>query len=230
MASGTYAGGSVTIPMTGLSVSAPVGWAAPAPLGPEFGAFVLLSLPGPYGFFDVAPDNPFLSDITTVASNGVTAGCGGGDFCPDAFVTRRQMAVFLLKAKHGSAYFPPAATGAIFSDVPANASAAAWIEEAALEGITGGCGAGRYCPASSVTRAQMAVLLLKASFGSSYAPPSATGTVFSDVPANAFAAAWIEDLARRGITAGCGSSHYCPTSPVKRDQMASFLVNNFGLQ
>ena len=40
--SGTYAGGSVTIPMTGLSVAAPVGWSAPAPLGPEFGVFVLL--------------------------------------------------------------------------------------------------------------------------------------------------------------------------------------------
>ena len=34
----------------------------------------------------------------------------------------------------------------------------------------------------------------------------APGTVFTDVPASAFAAAWIEDLAARGITSGCGGS------------------------
>ena len=39
---GTYDGGSVSIPLTGLSVAAPVGWAAPPPTGPEFNAFVLL--------------------------------------------------------------------------------------------------------------------------------------------------------------------------------------------
>ena len=39
---GTYSGGSVSIPMTGLSVAAPVGWGAPATTGPEFGAFVVL--------------------------------------------------------------------------------------------------------------------------------------------------------------------------------------------
>src|SRR4029453_10016710 len=39
---GTYTGGNVSIPMTGLSVAAPVGWAAPPNPGPEFGAFVVL--------------------------------------------------------------------------------------------------------------------------------------------------------------------------------------------
>ena len=39
---GTYSGGSVSIPMTGLSVAAPVGWGAPNTTSPEFGAFVVL--------------------------------------------------------------------------------------------------------------------------------------------------------------------------------------------
>ena len=41
--SGTYAGGSVTLPMTGLTPATPVGYAAPPSTGPAFGAFVVLS-------------------------------------------------------------------------------------------------------------------------------------------------------------------------------------------
>jgi Right handed beta helix region len=40
---GTYAGGTLALPMSGLSVETPVGVAAPSPTGPEFNAFVLLS-------------------------------------------------------------------------------------------------------------------------------------------------------------------------------------------
>ncbi len=40
---GTYAGGPVSVPMTGLTVAPPVGWPAPPPTGPEFNAFVLIT-------------------------------------------------------------------------------------------------------------------------------------------------------------------------------------------
>jgi hypothetical protein len=95
-----------------------------------------------------------------------------------------------------------------------------------LNGVTGGCGGGYYCPAASVTRDQMAVFLLKSKYGSAYAPPPATGTVFQDVAAGAPYAAWIERLAAEAITAGCSASppRYCPTVAVTRDQMAVFLL------
>jgi hypothetical protein len=70
------------------------------------------------------------------------------------------MAVFLLKAEHGSSYAPPACSG-VFDDVPCPSAFAAWIERLAAEQVTGGCGGGDYCPASSVTRGQMAVFLAK---------------------------------------------------------------------
>ena len=35
---------------------------------------------------------------------------------------------------------------------------------------------------------------------------------------------WIEDLADQGITGGCGTGVYCPQNPVRRDQMAVFLL------
>jgi hypothetical protein len=71
------------------------------------------------------------------------------------------MAVFLLRAKHGSAYQPPAATGTMFTDVPQSHAFASWIEQLAREGITGGCGPTTYCPDTTATRGQMAVFLVR---------------------------------------------------------------------
>jgi len=72
------------------------------------------------------------------------------------------MAVFLLKSKYGSSYVPlDVGTDTGFGDVPTTHWAAAWIKQLAAEGITGGCGGGNYCPESPVTRAQMAVFLVK---------------------------------------------------------------------
>jgi hypothetical protein len=180
-------------------------------------------------FFDVATGDPFRSSIESLAIAGVTTGCGHGDFCPAASLTRAQAAVWLLKARHGSAYTPPIASGAVFSDVPADAFAAAWIEALANEGIAAGCGGGLFCPDAEVTRAQLAVWLLRAEHGPTYAPPPATGTVFGDVPADAFAAAWIEQLAAEGITSGCGGGNFCPSAATTRAQSAVLLVRTFDL-
>ena len=152
------------------------------------------------------------------------------DYCPDAPVTRAQMAVFLLRAEHGSGYAPPKCTG-VFQDVSCpDAFAVDWIEELASETVTGGCSVSppEYCPDAPVTRAQMAVFLLKVEHGSSYVPPvcTAPGT-FGDVPCpGAFAVDWIDQLAQEGITGGCSASPllYCPDQPVTRAQMAVFLL------
>lgn len=49
-------------------------------------------------FGDVPTDHPFFQFIEALASSGITAGCGGGNYCPDSPLTRGQMAVFLAKA------------------------------------------------------------------------------------------------------------------------------------
>jgi hypothetical protein len=164
---------------------------------------------------------------------GITGGCANNPlrYCPTQTVLRDQMAVFLLRAKHGKAYQPPAASGD-FSDVAISYWAAAWIERLRDEGITGGCGTSplRYCPTNPVRREEIAVFLLRAKHGASYQPPAATG-MYADVPANHWAAAWIEQLSREDIGGGCSTTpkNYCPTSPVTRDQMAAFLVRAFAL-
>ena len=70
------------------------------------------------------------------------------------------MSVFLLKAEHGPGYVPPGCAS-LFPDVACPSPFADWIERLAAESITGGCGGGDYCPASPVTRGQMAVFITK---------------------------------------------------------------------
>ncbi len=118
---------------------------------------------GNTGFGDVATDYWAAAWIKQLAAEGITGGCGGGNYCPDNTVTRAQMAVFLMKAKNGSSYSPPGVGGSTgFSDVATNYWAAAFIKQLVADSITAGCGNGNYCPEDSVTRAQMAVFLVKA--------------------------------------------------------------------
>jgi hypothetical protein len=112
-------------------------------------------------FTDVACSSPFAPWIEELAASGITAGCGSGTYCPADPVTRQQMAVFLLKAEHGSGYTPPACSSNPFDDVPCPSGYADWIKQLVAESITGGCSAGNYCPTSPVTRGQMAVFLVK---------------------------------------------------------------------
>jgi len=46
-------------------------------------------------FSDVPDSNPFHDDIDALVDSGVTLGCGGGKYCPKAYVNREQMAAFL---------------------------------------------------------------------------------------------------------------------------------------
>jgi IPT/TIG domain/S-layer homology domain len=179
-------------------------------------------------FLDVPPAHSFYSFVTKLVSNAITAGIGGGLYGVDNATLRQQMAVFLLKGKHGLCYTPPTCAG-VFGDVPCPSTFADWIEALAAEGITGGCGGGNFCPTNPVRRDQMAVFLLKAEHGSGYVPPACNGD-FSDVPCPSPFADWIEQLAAENITAGCGGGNYCPLANSTRGQMAVFLTKTFNLQ
>ncbi|MCX7895327.1 MAG: DNRLRE domain-containing protein [Thermoanaerobaculum sp.] len=129
---------------------------------------LLLSLALPFEvqaaiFADVPDGHPFQGPIERLYQLGITAGCATNPlrFCPDAPVTRAQMATFLLRASRGGTYTPPPPSGSLFADVPATHPFAPWIEELARSGITAGCATNppRFCPQNPVTRAHMAAFL-----------------------------------------------------------------------
>jgi hypothetical protein len=185
-------------------------------------------------FTDVPSTHWAYQQIEMIADAGITVGCSTGRYCPENLVTRAEMAAFLVRAKHGPGFLPPPATG-IFSDVPASFWAAAFIEQLRADAITTGCATSplRYCPDANVSRTEMAIFLLRLRHGASYTPPPATGTVFADVPANYWGAAWIEQLKAENLTGGCrtenGLLYYCPASALSRAEMAVFLARERGL-
>jgi hypothetical protein len=182
-------------------------------------------------FLDVPTSHPFHSFVISIARAGITAGCGGGNFCVNDPTLRSQMAVFLVRGVEGESFVPPPATG-IFTDVPPGSFAADWIEAFYNMGGTAGCATNplRYCPNDAVSRAEMAVFLLWAKHGAGYTPPAAQG-IFEDVPVGSFAADWIEQLYQEGITAGCATNplRFCPNNPTTRGEMAVFLTSTLGL-
>lgn len=102
--------------------------------------------------------SPHEADINRIAAAGITLGCGNGVYCPDAAVSREQMASFLVRA-----YGIPASAANPFIDVSGpHASDVAALFAA---GVTGGCSTSPalYCPMAQVPREQMAAFLHRSS-------------------------------------------------------------------
>ena len=179
-------------------------------------------------FTDVAVASPFYRFVETLLHHSVTGGCGATTYCPGSSATREQMAVFVLVAKEGASYRPPACGTPVFLDVPAGSAFCPFIEELSRRGVVSGCGGGNYCPSAAVSREQMPVFVLR-TLDPALDPPACTTPVFADVPASSSFCRWIEELARRGVVTGCGGGNYCPADPVTREQMAVFIAGTFGL-
>ena len=105
---------------------------------------------------DVSADAYYAEAVRWALSRGITSGTGGGAFSPDDACTRAQAVTLLaraLSAKAGSA--------ANFTDVPADAYYAQAVSWAVENGITTGVGGGRFDPAATCTRAQIATFLYR---------------------------------------------------------------------
>jgi hypothetical protein len=185
-------------------------------------------------FVDVPTTYWAWSEIERLYAAHFTTGCSTNplSYCPERSVTRAEMAVFIERGIHGAAYIPPTGTGTVFADVPLSYWDTDWIEKLYADHITSGCGTSplSYCPDRSITRAEMAVFLLKAEHGADYNPPTAVG-IFADVPPSYWDASWIEQLYAEKITGGCSSTplSYYPDKAVTRAEMAVFLVQTFNL-
>ncbi|MDH4116274.1 MAG: VanW family protein [Acidimicrobiia bacterium] len=107
----------------------------------------------------------FQSDINGVAAAGVTLGCNppsNTHFCPDAAVTRGQMASFLARTLQLADRFP--IPGSSFDDTDTSVFATD-IARLADAGLTKGCnppGNSSFCPDRLVTRAEMATFIARA--------------------------------------------------------------------
>ena len=161
--------------------------------------------------------------IEAIYSAGITSGYPDGTYRPENPVTRAEMAVFLLNALGISP--GPLPVEPSFNDISGH-WAETFIEELKDQGITGGYPDGTYRPENRVTRAEMAVFLLK---GMGVNPPPMDGSdPFTDINLH-WAEIFIEELYDQGITGGYPDGTYRPENRVTRAEMAVFLVNSFGI-
>lgn len=198
------------------------------------GVLVELSIPPPSlppgGTFVDDDGNAHEANIEAIAALGITEGCNpphNDEFCPNASVTRAEMAVFLVRAM-GEAASLPSHRG-YFTDVDEGAWFAPWVERLFELGVTVGFADGTYRPNAPVTRGEMSVFLVSA-FDHTAELADPVG-LFVDVDLEVFYADDVELLRALGVTAGCSSSplRYCPRDPVRRDQMATFLAGSMNL-
>jgi VCBS repeat protein/all-beta uncharacterized protein/S-layer family protein len=180
-------------------------------------------------FLDVPVGHLFYEQIGKLSARGVTVGCGNGNFCPEAAVTREQMAAFIIRAM--GEFNPPAPPNQQFNDVPPSNLFYNFIGRMAALGITSGCSASPplYCPGATVTREQMAAFIIRGI--GEFNPPVPGSQRFNDVPSTNLFYNFIDRMAVLGITSGCSTSPplYCPSATVTRGQMAVFIVRAFNL-
>lgn len=113
----------------------------------------------PVNTFSDDDGHPFEVEIEFLAAAGITTGCESGLYCPDAPVTRAEMATFLIRSIGGFEGFD--APSDRFDDDQQSPHQVD-INRLALIGVTNGCGERLYCPAELVTRAEMASFLGRA--------------------------------------------------------------------
>lgn len=121
-------------------------------------------------FADVPNSFPHASEIYALAEAGITVGCATNRFCPDAPLTRGQMATFLKRALDLAPL--DSFDGRRFDDVPVGSTHSGAIHAIATEGITVGCSKTSFCPDRPLTRGQMATLLARAFYWGGPAPSS----------------------------------------------------------
>jgi hypothetical protein len=176
-------------------------------------------------FSDVPPNDYYFDAANLLFAKGITNGCSSNplDFCPTQDVTRAEMAIFIVRSIFGGDHFT-APTTPYFNDVGPTDFGFAWIQEMAALGITNGCGNNDFCPQDDVTRAEMAIFIIRARYGATANPDYSLTPFFTDVPANTFGFSSIQRMKMDNITSGCTATTYCPAEAVTRGDMAIFVM------
>lgn len=190
-------------------------------------ALALLAPLAPGGTYVDDNESVHEASIEAIAAAGITVGCNppvNDRFCPNQQVSRGQMAAFLNRA-----LLLPATAGDFFTD-DAGLVFEDDINRVAAAGITLGCNPpdnSRFCPDRSISRGEMATMLTRA-----FDYPDPKKDWFADDQTSVHEGS-INSIADSGVTFGCNppeNTLFCPTDPVTRAQMASFLVRALGLE
>ena len=175
-------------------------------------------------FKDVSEKAWYSKAVTFIAARGITTGTGGGNFSPEAKLTRGQFIVMLMKA-YGIA--PDKEAKDNFQDA-GNTYYTGYLAAAKRLNISKGVGNNEFKPEKDITRQEMFTLLYNALKVIGKLPEKKAGSklsAFSDADAIAsWAKEAMEHLVERGIISGNGG-RLNPTDTTTRAEMAQVLYN-----
>ncbi|SFQ23819.1 S-layer homology domain-containing protein [Salibacterium halotolerans] len=195
-ASGENASGSITVELAGNSFEIPVQVNAPS------------------SFEDVPRDYWAAGSIEYLAGQGIINGYNDGTFRPGGELKRSQAASMMVRAFDLSRGDRPSPE---FSDITSDFHAYEDIAAVADEELMRGSG-DTFRPNGELTRAQMAVILVRAFDLKN----QGNGTSFQDVPDDYWARGAIETLASHGVARG-SNGNYRPGEAVTRAQFTVFM-------
>lgn len=187
---------------------------------------VITSATAQQAFTDVPSTSSFTDFVYLLSKFGITSGCdvSPARFCPGDTVMQSQMAVFVIRSLAGDSFAYP--TTPYFSDVPSTHVMFKYIQKMREWNINPGCGGGKFCPETPVTRGQMAQYMMRARFGGDVFPYN-TAARFNDVASTDALFPYVQKMWELGITTGCSPTLYCPGDSITRDQMAAFILRAF---
>lgn len=177
------------------------------------------------GFIDVPVGYRFYHEVMSLAGAEIIGGFPDGSFRPEDAVKRAQFAKIIMLAVGGHTDVIKPAGEATFPDVP-------WadvcypfdyIEEAADLGIIKGLNGGLFGPYDDITRAQLALMLVRAGGAALTTPPPGYTHGFADVPA--FADQAVAIARYNGLLSGKTDQSFDPYGAATRGQVAKMTSN-----
>ena len=161
-------------------------------------------------------------DIQFVAARGLLNGTGNNQFSPDGAMTR---GMFVTALGRLAGIDPAGCQSGTFTDVKADAYYAPYVEWANQNNIVNGTGDGQFSPDQSITREQMAAILVNYAKATGFTLPKVhEENTFAD---SADISTWAKDAVKStqmaGVLVGKGNNHFDPQGTATRAEVAAML-------
>ncbi|MFL5732504.1 MAG: S-layer homology domain-containing protein [Chloroflexia bacterium] len=233
VASGTYAGGSVSLTMAGLSAAAPIGWPATPLTGPEFNVFVVMKVAGPgtpVATNSPVPTNPppATNTPTRTRTPAPTQTPGGPTATNTPIPTRTRTPAPTQTPLPTQTPGGPTATDTPisaclfnFADVYTNDYFYEAVRSLYCDGIVSGYSNNTFRPYNLTTRGQLSKIIV---LGSGWAINTTGGPHFSDVPASNTFYDYIETAYHMDVISGYADGTFRWNANINRGQLCKVVV------
>ena len=175
-------------------------------------------------FKDLANDAWYAKAVSFIAARGITAGTGGGNFSPEAKLTRGQCVVMLVRAFDLAPDDGPADN---FADA-GNTYYTDCLLAAKGLGIVNGIGNNLFAPEKEISRQEMFVMLYNALRVMNEVPATTNSVQLTDFNDGAYVADWANEaltsLVKAGVVGGY-NNNLNTTSTTTRAEIAQVLYN-----